>query len=190
MMRWGGPRRSPPRAAALRRSARSSPTRSPDRTKPSHTSQDLPNRLPEDGTLIGIERARYAVLTAADGRGLVAFASGPRRPSAERYAVARMTQCSSASPSMRAGAQEACSASPDAGSAVKHRPADVVPQSLVVDYEVAYRPRQLVTLPLALESPCCLALAFWPCCTCGLDRIGGCTERPRPRTGSGRILDR
>jgi hypothetical protein len=40
---------------------------------------------------------------------------------------------------------------PDARSAVKHRPADVIPQPLVVKYELANRFRELVTLPLALE---------------------------------------
>jgi hypothetical protein len=47
-----------------------------------------------------------------------------------------------------------------ARSAVKHRPADVVPQPLVIKYELANRLRELVTLPLALESPYGLALAF------------------------------
>jgi hypothetical protein len=32
--------------------------------------------------------------------------------------------------------------------------------------------RQLIALPLALESPCSLALAFGCSSTCGLDRIG------------------
>jgi hypothetical protein len=32
------------------------------------------------------------------------------------------------------------------------------------------------SLPVALESPCSLALAFWRGSTCGLDRIGGCPE--------------
>jgi hypothetical protein len=65
---------------------------------------------------------------------------------------------------------------PDARSAVKHRPADVVPQPLVVKYELANPLRELVTLPPALESPCGLALAFRRSGTCGLDRIGGRTE--------------
>ncbi len=65
---------------------------------------------------------------------------------------------------------------PDARSAVKHRPADVVPQPLVVEYKLANRLRKLVTLPLALASPCCLALAFRRAGTCGLDRIGGRAE--------------
>jgi hypothetical protein len=56
---------------------------------------------------------------------------------------------------------------PDARSAVKHRPADVVSQPLVLKYEVANRFRELVTLPLALESPCGLALAFRRGSTCG-----------------------
>jgi hypothetical protein len=65
---------------------------------------------------------------------------------------------------------------PDARLAVKHRPADVVPQPLVVKYKFANRLRKLVTLPPALASPCCLALAFRRAGTCGLDRIGGRAE--------------
>jgi hypothetical protein len=65
---------------------------------------------------------------------------------------------------------------PDARSAVKHRPADVVPQPLVVKYELANRLRELVTLPLALKSPCGLAPALRRGSTCGLDRVGGRTE--------------
>ncbi len=61
-------------------------------------------------------------------------------------------------------------------SAVKHRPADVVPQPLVVKYEFANRLRKLVTLPPALASPCSLALAFRRTSTYGLDRIGGRAE--------------
>src|SRR5438874_3332436 len=67
----------------------------------------------------------------------------------------------------------------DAPSAVEHRPADVVPQPLVVEYELANRLRELVALPPALESPCALALSFRRCSTCGLDRIGGRTELVR-----------
>jgi hypothetical protein len=61
-------------------------------------------------------------------------------------------------------------------SAVKHQPADLVPQPLVVKNELANRLWELVTLPLALESPCGPALAFCRSSTCGLDRIGGRTE--------------
>jgi len=68
---------------------------------------------------------------------------------------------------------------PDARSAVKHRPADVVTQPLVVKYELANCLRELVTLPLALESPCGRALAFRRGSPCGLDRIGGRTELVR-----------
>src|SRR5262245_64376307 len=63
---------------------------------------------------------------------------------------------------------------PGPRSAVKHRPADVVPQPLVVKYEPANRLRELVTLPPALASPRCLV--FRRGSTCGLDRIGGRTE--------------
>src|ERR1700736_4389191 len=66
---------------------------------------------------------------------------------------------------------------PDALSAVEHRPADVVPQPLVVEYEIANRLRELVALPPALESPRALALSFRRGSTCCLDRIGGRTER-------------
>jgi hypothetical protein len=64
-------------------------------------------------------------------------------------------------------------------STVKHRPADVVPQPLVVQYKLANRLRDLVMLPLALESSRSLTLAFRRRSTCGLDRIGGRTELVR-----------
>src|SRR4051794_39051761 len=65
---------------------------------------------------------------------------------------------------------------PDARSAAKHRPADVVAQPLVVKYELANRLRELVTLPPALDSPCAVALVFRRVSTYGLDRIGGRTK--------------
>jgi hypothetical protein len=68
---------------------------------------------------------------------------------------------------------------PDVLSAVEYRPADVVPQPLVVEYELANRLRELVALPPALASPCALALSFRRGSTCGLDRIGGRTELVR-----------
>src|SRR5579859_1059180 len=64
-------------------------------------------------------------------------------------------------------------------SAVKHRPADVVPQLLVVKYELANCLRELVALPLAFEPPCGLAPALRRSSACGLDRIGGRTELVR-----------
>src|SRR5207237_9665089 len=64
-------------------------------------------------------------------------------------------------------------------SAVEYRPADVVPQPLVVEYELANRLRELVALPPALEPPCALALSFRRGRTCGLDRIGGRTQLVR-----------
>ena len=64
----------------------------------------------------------------------------------------------------------------DALSAVEHRPADVVPQPLVLEYELANRLRELVALPPALELPCALALSCRRGSTRGLDRIGGRTE--------------
>jgi hypothetical protein len=68
---------------------------------------------------------------------------------------------------------------PGVRSAVKHRPADVVPHSLIVKYELANRLRELVTLPLALKSACGFALGFRRGSTCGLDRVGGRTELVR-----------
>src|SRR5687767_15676061 len=67
----------------------------------------------------------------------------------------------------------------DALSAVEHRPADVVPQPLVVEDELANRLRELVALPPALQSPGALARAFRRSSTCGFDRIGGRTELVR-----------
>src|SRR5438128_6481827 len=64
-------------------------------------------------------------------------------------------------------------------SAVEHRPSDVVAQPLVVEYELANRPRELVALPPALESPCALAVSFRRGSMCGFDRIGGRTELVR-----------
>src|SRR2546423_7226281 len=63
-----------------------------------------------------------------------------------------------------------------ARSALKHRPADVVPQPLVVEHELANRLRELVTLPSTLQSSRGVALAFRRGSTCGLDGIGGRTE--------------
>src|SRR5438034_10346827 len=77
---------------------------------------------------------------------------------------------------------------PDAQSAVEYRPADVVPQPLVVEYELANRVRELVVLPPALESPCVLALSFRGSSACGLDRIGGRTELMRRDVCDGRGL--
>jgi len=68
---------------------------------------------------------------------------------------------------------------PDAHLAVEDRPADVVPQPLVVEYELADRLRELVALPPALESPCALALSIQRGGACGLDRIGGRTQLVR-----------
>ena len=65
----------------------------------------------------------------------------------------------------------------DAGSAVEHRPADLVPPRLVLKDELADRLRKLVTLPSALESPRGLALGGGN--TCCLDREGGCAELVR-----------
>jgi len=77
---------------------------------------------------------------------------------------------------------------PDARSAVEHRPADVVPQPLVVVYERANRLRELVALPPALESPRPLALSYRRGGTCCLNRIGGRAELVRGDMCDGRGL--
>src|SRR5437870_8518932 len=69
-------------------------------------------------------------------------------------------------------------------SAVEHRPADVVPQPLVVEYELANRLRELVALPVALESPCNFTVSVRRGGTCGLDRIRG-----RPELVRGDVCD-
>src|SRR5579885_2473575 len=58
-----------------------------------------------------------------------------------------------------------------ARSAVEHRPADIVPQPLIVEDERANRLRELVALPLALASPCPLGLSLRRSGAGGLDRI-------------------
>jgi hypothetical protein len=68
---------------------------------------------------------------------------------------------------------------PGARSAVEHRPAQVVPQPLVVEDERANRCRDLVALPPALASPGALALSLWRGRPGGLDRIGGRPELVR-----------
>ena len=73
-------------------------------------------------------------------------------------------------------------------SAVKYRPADVVPQPLVVQYELADRLRELLTLPSAFQSPCARARSFGRASACGLDRIGGRTEFGDVRDGPGLLL--
>jgi hypothetical protein len=60
-----------------------------------------------------------------------------------------------------------------------------VPQPLVIKHELANSVRQLITLPLALESPCSLALAFGCSSTCSLDRIGGRAKLVRGNMGDG-----
>src|SRR5439155_13850029 len=73
-------------------------------------------------------------------------------------------------------------------SAVEYRPTDVVPQPLVVEYDLANRVRELVVLPPALASPGELALSFRGSSACGLDRIGGGTEVVRRDVCDGRGL--
>ncbi len=51
--------------------------------------------------------------------------------------------------------------------------------TLFVEYEIANRLRELITLPAALESRCTVVLAFRRTGTCALDRIGGRTELVR-----------
>jgi hypothetical protein len=73
-------------------------------------------------------------------------------------------------------------------SAVKHRPADVVPQSLIVKYKLANHLRELVTLPLALKSPRGFAPPFRRGGTYRLDRVSGCTKLVRGDMCDGRGL--
>src|SRR3954452_7046420 len=60
-----------------------------------------------------------------------------------------------------------------ARSAVEDRPADVVPQPLVVEHELADRVRELVTLPAAFASRGTVAVPVRRTRTRSLDRIGG-----------------
>ena len=68
-------------------------------------------------------------------------------------------------------------------STVEDRPADVVPEPLVVKDELADRLRELVTLPLALLSTCGVAFPLRRSSTYRLDRIRGSTELVRGDMG-------
>ena len=59
---------------------------------------------------------------------------------------------------------------------VERRPADVVPQPLIIQDQFADCVRELFTLPSALEPPGVLTLAFRSGCTRRLDRVGRSTE--------------
>nr|WP_198543347.1 hypothetical protein [Pseudofrankia sp. BMG5.36] len=76
------------------------------------------------------------------------------------------------------------------GSAVKHRPADFVPQPLIVKHKLANRLRKLVTLPPALTSTRGLAVAFRHGGTGSFDRIGGSTKLVRGDVRDGPSLTR
>ena len=61
-------------------------------------------------------------------------------------------------------------------SAVEHRPADLVPQPLIIEDEFANRCRQLFALPTTLDPTAALTIASGGGRTRGLDRVGGSTE--------------
>src|SRR5438132_5993774 len=61
-------------------------------------------------------------------------------------------------------------------STVKHRPADLVSQPLILQDELANRIWQLFALPTALEPAGALTLAFGSRGPRGLDRVGRSTE--------------
>jgi len=61
-------------------------------------------------------------------------------------------------------------------SAVEDRPAEVVPQTLVIQDQFPDSVRKLIALPLALASTSSLGLPRWNRGAYGLDRIGGRTE--------------
>ena len=73
-------------------------------------------------------------------------------------------------------------------SAVEDRPAEVVPQPLVIEYQLANRLGELVAVRPALEKLCGLALSRWRGSTCGLDGVGGRTELVRSDVCDGRRL--
>jgi hypothetical protein len=76
----------------------------------------------------------------------------------------------------------------DTLSAVEDRPADVVPQPLVVEHELANSLWEPVALPSPLESSRSVNVSFPGGSTGGLDGIGGRTELVRSDVGDGRGL--
>src|SRR5471030_2260882 len=65
---------------------------------------------------------------------------------------------------------------PSRPSAVKHRPADLVSQPLILQDEFANRIGELFALPMALEPAGALTLASGGGRTRGLDRVGRSTQ--------------
>ena len=59
---------------------------------------------------------------------------------------------------------------------IEHRPADLVPQPLILQDKFANRTRKLFALPTALEPPSALTLSSGGRRTSGLDRVGRSTE--------------
>src|SRR4051794_2179277 len=122
-------------------------------------------------------RPRHTLLGSLQGSPSSALAVLPRGASGTRRTARRQGRrhpCAPPAwrPALVGGGAEVCSA-------VKHRPADVVPQALVVKYEVLDGLRKLVALPPALQSSCAVAVAFGCGGACGLDRIGGGAELVR-----------
>src|SRR5919198_2618127 len=72
--------------------------------------------------------------------------------------------------------------------AIKHRPADVVPQPLVVEDQLANRLRELVALPPTLNSACALGVSCLRGSTRRLDRIRRRTGLMRGDVCDGRCL--
>ncbi len=72
--------------------------------------------------------------------------------------------------------------------AVEDRPADLVTQPLVIQYEIANLLRQSLTLPATLLPTSALALAFRSSGPCRLDRVRSCTELVGCHVGDRRRL--
>ncbi len=77
---------------------------------------------------------------------------------------------------VKAAFARSCMSVGPGGSEVEHGPADVVPQRLIVEDELANLGGKLVSLPVALESPDRLAVTTGCSSTRGLDRVCGRTE--------------
>src|SRR5215467_10484235 len=59
-------------------------------------------------------------------------------------------------------------------SAIEYEPTDFVSQTLIVQNKIANRIRQLLTLPLTLQTTCLVPVALNNGCPCSLDGISGC----------------
>ena len=115
----------------------------------------------------GARRARLSPTAAQEVK------ATERTEAKRRIPIAKPRTMAQASHSRACRAVPTCA---DCLSAVEHHPADAISQPLIVQDELADRPRQLLTLPSALQPASTFALSFRRSGSHGFDRVGCRTE--------------